>query len=82
MECNKEKNLTRCKCTYDPCSRKGICCECIAYHLRSRELPGCCFDTKGEATYDRSFGYTSHDDETAWLRVGLHTETRTAAKKV
>jgi hypothetical protein len=55
VECNKEKNLTHCKCTYDPCPRKGICCECIAYHLRSRELPGCCFDVKGEATYDRSF---------------------------
>jgi hypothetical protein len=39
VECNKEKNLTHCKCTYDPCPRKGICCECIAYHLRSRELP-------------------------------------------
>ncbi len=55
MDCKKEKNLVKCKCTYDPCSRKGICCECIAYHLRSRELPGCCFDAKGEATYDRSF---------------------------
>jgi hypothetical protein len=55
VECNKEKNLTWCKCTYDPCSRKGICCECIAYHLKMRELPGCCFDEKGEAIYDRSF---------------------------
>ncbi len=55
MECNKERNLAQCKCTYDPCSRKGICCECITYHLKMRELPGCCFDEKGEATYDRSF---------------------------
>jgi hypothetical protein len=55
VECNKEKNLTQCKCTYDTCARKGICCECISYHLISRELPGCCFPEKEEATYDRSF---------------------------
>jgi hypothetical protein len=55
MECNKEKNLKRCKCTYSSCAKKGICCECIAYHLRSRELPGCCFPGKAETTYDRSF---------------------------
>lgn len=55
MECNKDKNMTRCKCTYDPCPRKGLCCECIAYHLKMRELPGCAFSEKAEATYDRSF---------------------------
>lgn len=55
MECNKEKNLKGCRCTYGSCSKKGVCCECIAYHLRSRELPGCCFPEKAEATYDRSF---------------------------
>ncbi|HEJ83970.1 MAG TPA: cytosolic protein [Desulfobacteraceae bacterium] len=55
MECNKENNLQRCNCTYDSCAKKGICCECIAYHLRSRALPGCCFPEKAEATYDRSF---------------------------
>jgi len=55
VECNKEKNLIRCKCTYDPCSRKGMCCECIPYHLRMRELPGCVFSKKAEAAYDRSF---------------------------
>ena len=57
MECNKEKNLERGTCTYEPCSRKGVCCECIAYHLRMRELPGCCFSTAAEATFDRSFEY-------------------------
>jgi len=55
MECKKEQNLKKCACTYEPCSRKGICCECISYHLQSRELPGCCFSQKAEATYDRSF---------------------------
>jgi hypothetical protein len=55
MECNKTRNLKGCTCTYDPCSRKGICCECVRYHLRSRQLPGCFFPAGAEQTYDRSF---------------------------
>jgi hypothetical protein len=55
MECNKAKNLKGCTCTYDPCSRKGICCECVRYHLQSRQLPGCFFPAAAERTYDRSF---------------------------
>ena len=57
MDCNKDKNMQNCNCTYEPCSRKGICCECIRYHLNMRELPGCCFPTTAEATFDRSFGH-------------------------
>lgn len=55
MECHKTRNMERCNCTYEPCQRKGICCECIAYHLRSRQLPGCCFPKDAERTYNRSF---------------------------
>lgn len=55
MDCKKDRNLTRCNCSYTPCSRKGICCECIQYHLRMRELPACAFPANAEATYDRSF---------------------------
>ena len=55
MECNQNKNLKKCNCTYEPCSRKGMCCECITYHLRSRQLPACCFPKEAERTYDRSF---------------------------
>lgn len=55
MECNQQKNRSICNCTYEPCSRKGICCECIQYHLRIRELPACCFPNDVEKTYDRSF---------------------------
>jgi hypothetical protein len=51
---NYEKNLARCNCTYEPCSRKGICCECIAYHLRLGELPACLFPDDVERTFDRS----------------------------
>jgi len=55
MDCKQERNLKTCPCTYDSCQRKGICCDCITYHLKSRQLPGCCFPPDAEATYDRSF---------------------------
>jgi hypothetical protein len=55
MECNIEKNLTHCNCTYEPCPRKGKCCECVQYHLRMDELPACAFPPEVERTYDRSF---------------------------
>jgi len=54
MECKKQENLARCNCTYD-CSKKGMCCECIQYHLSMKQLPGCCFPNEVEKTYDRSF---------------------------
>jgi len=55
VECKKEKNLKGCNCSYEPCSRKGVCCECLSYHLKNRELPACCFPEAAERTYDRSF---------------------------
>ncbi len=55
MECKQPGNLKKCNCTYEICSRKGLCCECIAFHLSSRELPACCFPADVEATFDRSF---------------------------
>lgn len=55
MECKKEKNQSACACTYSSCSRKGMCCDCLSYHLKSRELPACCFTKEAEKTYDRSF---------------------------
>jgi hypothetical protein len=55
MECQKERNLKDCTCSYASCNKKGICCECLRYHLKSRQLPGCCFSAEAEKTYDRSF---------------------------
>lgn len=55
MECKKERNIISCNCSYEPCSRKGNCCDCISYHLKSRELPACCFPNDVERTYNRSF---------------------------
>lgn len=55
MECKQARNLNNCNCSYTPCSRKGLCCDCIRYHLSMRELPACVFTDTAEATYDRSF---------------------------
>lgn len=51
MACNYN-NIT-CPCTY-PCSHHGKCCECVAYHRPSGEVPGCFFSKAGEKSYDRS----------------------------
>ena len=53
-ECSVEDNKARCNCTYEPCSRKGICCECIRCHWQMGELPACFFPDDIEETYDRS----------------------------
>jgi hypothetical protein len=53
-DCNVDSNRKHCNCTYEPCPRKGICCECIRYHQRMNELPACFFPDDVERTYDRS----------------------------
>ncbi len=53
-ECNIEKNKSMCNCTYEPCPRKGVCCECIMYHKRSGGVPACFFSDEAERSYDRS----------------------------
>ncbi|HIE06336.1 MAG TPA: cytosolic protein [bacterium (Candidatus Stahlbacteria)] len=55
MECsNFKQNIKRCNCTYEPCDKKGMCCECLSYHLGMNQLPACCFPDEVERTYDRS----------------------------
>ncbi len=57
MDCqNKEQNLRNCNCTYT-CPRKGICCECLAYHRDMNQLPACYFPAEAEKTYNRSISY-------------------------
>lgn len=51
---NQKENLKDCPCTYPGCEKKGICCQCLRYHLSRGELPACCFPPKIERTYDRS----------------------------
>ena len=53
-ECTQMANLRACTCSYEPCERKGLCCECIAYHRGAGELPGCLFPPAAEKTHDRS----------------------------
>lgn len=53
MECKKSRNTGFCNCTY-PCSRKGICCDCLQYHRQMGELPACYFPDDYEKSYDRS----------------------------
>ncbi|HOW18205.1 MAG TPA: DUF6485 family protein [Phycisphaerae bacterium] len=55
MDCKKKTNAVNCTCTYASCNRRGLCCECIQYHLAHKELPGCCFPPEVEKTYDRRF---------------------------
>lgn len=54
MNCQKEKNLKDCPCTYPGCPRKGICCECLKYHRKNNGIPACYFSPKAEKAYDRS----------------------------
>jgi len=54
MECSLKTNQRNCTCTYEPCDRKGKCCECISFHRASGELPGCVFTPEVERSYDRS----------------------------
>jgi len=55
VECRKKENSANCPCTYSVCGKKGICCECLKFHIDHRELPACCFPADVEKTYDRSF---------------------------
>lgn len=55
MECRQKTNIEKCNCTYEGCSKKGVCCECLAYHLANKQLPACCFPDDVEKEYDRSF---------------------------
>lgn len=64
MECpSLDSNLSVCNCTYEPCSRKGRCCECVRYHVSKKQLPACAFSAAAERTYDRSFAKFVEDQK-------------------
>jgi hypothetical protein len=54
MECKVKQNKARCNCSYEPCAKKGICCECIESHRTKGQLPACFFPNDIEKTFDRS----------------------------
>ncbi len=53
--CDQANNQKACNCTYEPCARKGICCECVTYHRRMGQLPACFFPDDVERGFDRSY---------------------------
>ena len=52
-ECKVDDNKSICNCSY-PCSKKGMCCECVSSHRNRGELPACYFPVDIEKTYDRN----------------------------
>jgi hypothetical protein len=52
---NLQANLSECTCTYSACDKTGLCCQCVAYHRKMRQIPGCFFTGEGERSYDRSY---------------------------
>ncbi len=55
MDCKQDQNMKNCNCSYEPCPRKGACCDCVSYHLKNRQVPACFFPADAERSYDRSF---------------------------
>lgn len=54
MECKQKRNMSSCNCSYEPCSKKGMCCDCLQYHMKMSEMPACFFPNDIEKGYDRS----------------------------
>jgi len=57
------ENKVQCTCTYNSCPHHGKCCECVAYHRRLGEAPGCLFSREVEKTYDRSIQRLYEDSQ-------------------
>ena len=49
-----DRTADKCKCTYSSCSRRGNCCQCVAYHAPKGEFTACFFSPEAERTYNRS----------------------------
>ncbi len=41
MECKVDANKAKCACGSEDCERRGMCCECLRYHLAKKSLPAC-----------------------------------------
>ncbi len=52
MECKPTGE--KCRCTYRSCSRRGNCCQCVAYHRDKGEFTACFFSPTAERSYDRT----------------------------
>lgn len=38
---NRANNKDFCTCSHTDCSRHGVCCQCVQFHLNQRQLPQC-----------------------------------------
>lgn len=56
-----DRSTGACACTYSSCSRRGNCCQCVAFHRGRGEAPACFFTPSGEKTYDRSLAHLMRD---------------------
>lgn len=56
-----DRSSKDCRCTYPGCSRKGNCCQCVAFHRDRNEAPACFFSEAGERTYNRSMQHLMQD---------------------
>ena len=44
-ECpSREANAAQCTCAAEDCERRGLCCQCVAAHRSSGNLPSCLRD--------------------------------------
>ena len=59
MSCDGNKAM-KCPCTYS-CSKRGKCCDCVAYHLKNGEFPACFFSKEAELSYNRSLSRLIQD---------------------
>lgn len=58
---NLKANMEFCSCSYTACDKTGLCCQCVQYHRKMNQIPGCFFSSKGEKSYDRSFSKFCED---------------------
>ena len=41
MDCKIEANKQTCTCGNAGCPRRGLCCECLRFHVARKSLPMC-----------------------------------------
>jgi len=54
MDCKKEMDKLECTCSSVSCTRRGVCCECLAYHRSNGEIPSCFFSVDANKTLEKN----------------------------
>lgn len=50
---NYERNKEFCRCPHPECDKHVMCCDCLQYHLKRRELPVCIDTTNVDKILDK-----------------------------